>query len=204
MRLPIAGLALFAVLSAGSAAAQTTTAPLPAVVTRSTTDPPGGAPDAVGLPMRLSLLSSVSPGAATSGCRDEGADDTGGILPVQPALSVQLTTHLTLQGVSNLGCPGDPYSAFDSGMGGALVYAAPLRRNVSLVAGLGGYGTSMGCWFRPASAGGAIGCGSRRAAGVAGLDVVIQGSSGRTVSVGVGTTSNGHTTRVIPRVSGSF
>ncbi len=152
--------------------------------------------DALALPMRLALLSSAgadssSPSVGRSpvgGCSEASVDAAGTILPVQPHVEVEVTMRLTLELVSNLGCPGDPYAAFHTGMGGGLTYAAPLRPNLWLVAGAGLYGTT-----------------TRGGAAVTGLDLVTKTASGDSRSIGVGATSKpGRGTRVMARVGGSF
>jgi hypothetical protein len=203
MRSPYAVSALVALITAitpGLAAAQaapvTPAAPqLPPVVVPPRADPPGtAASDAIALPMRLSLLSSVAPLSPPGGCSQPSVDAAGTILPVQPYVHVQLTMHLTLEVVSNLGCPGDPYAVFDTGMGAALTYSAALRPNLWLVAAAGAYATSTGVPGRPG--------GARPV--VTGLDLVSKSASGQTTSVGVGTVSNTRGARVMARVGGSF
>jgi hypothetical protein len=163
-------------------------APLPPIVVPTRADPPGATPaDAIGLPLRLSMLSSIPSGSPAGGCSQPSVDGANTILPVQPSVRVQLTLRLTLELVSNLGCPGDPYAAFDTGIGGGLTYAAGLRPNLWLVAGAGTYGTSH-----------------RGTSAVSGLDLVTKTASGDSRSVGVGASTKGPGTRVMARVGGSF
>lgn len=147
-------------------------------------DPHAPPTDAVTLPLRLSLM---SPGAS-HGCGQASVDSAGTILPVQPHTEVQLTLRLTFQAFSNLGCPGDPYAAFDAGMGGGLAYTSPLRPNLWLVGSVGGYGT-------PATG---------RSTSAAGLDLVIKDGD-RSTHVGIGATApRGRGVRVLGHVGGSF
>jgi hypothetical protein len=164
-------------------------APLPPPIGWATPAAPADATsgDALGLPMRMSMLSSLPSGAPAGGCSQPSVDAAGTILPVQPYVRAQLTMRLTLEMVSNLGCPGDPYAAFDTGVGASLSYAAPLRPNLWLVAGAGTYTTS-----------------TRGSAALTGVDLVWKQPSGRTTSVGVGTVSTSRATRAMARVGGRF
>jgi hypothetical protein len=159
-------------------------------------DPARPSDDALALPLRLSLVSSIAmPGMGAGGlgepggCSAPSVNAAGTILPTQMATLVQVTMRLTLVGVSNLGCAGDPYAAFDAGMGGGLNYIVQLPRGFWLAANAGAYAMPS----------------SQQKAAVGGLDLVIKGSDGKSTSVGVGTTSTTRSgKRVMARVGGSF
>jgi hypothetical protein len=120
------------------------------------------------------------------GCGQESVDSAGTILPVQPHTQVQVTMRLTLVGFSDLGCPGDPYAAFHTGMGGGATYASPLRPDLWLVWSGGAYATRTGS--TPAT----------------GLDMAWKVGD-RAMSAGVGATApRGRGVRVMARVGGSF
>jgi hypothetical protein len=168
-------------------------APLPPIAPPSpVADPAAAAQDPVSLPLRMTFLTAgggTSPfgSASERPCTGAAADENGTILPVQPHLQVQLTLRLTLQAFSNLGCPGDAYAAFDTGVGGGATYEVPLSHDVSLVGSVGAYGRSAG----PPSK-------------TAGVDLMWK-TQERSTSVGVGvTTPPGRGVKVIGRVGGSF
>jgi len=170
-------------------------APLPPVVVRSSSESAQLPDDAVALPLRMSILSAVASPSPSDGmtvhaaCGQSSVDAASTNLPVQPHVEVQLTLRLTLETFSNLGCPGDPYAAFDTGMGGGLAYASPLRKNLWLVAAAGMYGMpSRG-----------------EGVGATGVDLMWKSPSGRTTSVWVGTVSTTKRgTRIMARVGGTF
>jgi hypothetical protein len=149
-RLMALGAALALLVGTSQAhAQQASTAPLPpplspVVIAPAPADPRAASADAVTLPLRMSFLTAgggfmpVTGGG--SGCSEPSVDAAGTILPVQPHMEVQVTMRLTLVAFSNLGCPGDPYAAFTTGVGAGATYAAPLRPNLFLVGSAGSYG----------------------------------------------------------------
>jgi hypothetical protein len=89
-------------------------------------------------PIRLGLFGEAVPvGAADPGCKSSREAETGSAtaaspgFPMQHVAAVQLVPHLTLTGFARGGC------AIDAGMGGALVYAAPVHKNVWFVMSTG-------------------------------------------------------------------
>jgi len=154
-------------------------------------------------PLRLSLLSSIyplGPAFGGAGCAAEVADGNQSIFPVQPYFAVPLTPRLVLHGFSDLGCPGDPTAGIDSGAGGGLTYAAPVRPNLWLVGGAGFYGVpshgTPGQVYVPP-----------RAATELRIDLVKKSADGRTLSVGLGargTIAPARAGRIVPAIGGSF
>lgn len=88
-------------------------------------------------PIRLGLFADAVPqGRADPGCRDENeatgsATASSGGFAMQHAAALQLVPRLTLAGFARGGC------GIDAGVGGALVYATPIRKNVWFVASAG-------------------------------------------------------------------
>jgi len=190
------GALVLSILCAPSVVLAQSTAPAPApapappvVAPAVVADPSTAAQDPVSLPLRMTFLTPGTGGhfGSTGGCSQPSVDDAGTILPVQPHLQVQITLRLTLQAFSNLGCPGDPYAAFDTGVGGGFTYEAPIRPNLSLVGRAGAYGRSPGATSR-----------------TVGADLIWK-TPERSTSVGVGATApTGRGVKVLARVGGSF
>jgi hypothetical protein len=91
------------------------------------------------LPLRLALLGDAFPiagalGGAPCAPREGPSGNASWGFPVQRQAVLPLTSRLVLHGFSSLGCP------LDAGMGGGLTFAAPLRRDLWLVAAAGVYG----------------------------------------------------------------
>jgi hypothetical protein len=152
-------------------------------------DPGAFAQDPLSLPLRTSFLTAGGASAAEppGGCSQPSVDAAGTILPVQPHVQVQLTLRLTLQAFSNLGCPGDPYAAFDTGVGGGVTYGVPVAPNLWLVGSAGVYGGHLGV-----------------TAEGAGVDLITN-TGERSTSVGVGLkTPRGRGVQVLGRVGGTF
>ncbi len=174
-------------------------APAPPVVAPTVVaDPSSAAQDPVSLPLRLTFLNAggAVQGVPPGGCSGPSVDEAGTILPVQPHLQVQLTLRLTLQAFSNLGCPGDPYAAFDTGVGGGLTYEVPIHPWLSLVASAGAYAQSASATSTTLS--------TIRKSKTVGVDLMWKAPE-RTTSVGLGvTTPASGGVRVMPRVGGSF
>ena len=88
-------------------------------------------------PIRLGLFAEAVPvGRADRGCIDSneatgGATASGGGFAMQHATAFQLVPKLTLVGFGRGGC------AFDGAVGGALVYATPIAKNIWFVASAG-------------------------------------------------------------------
>jgi hypothetical protein len=134
-------------------------------------------------PIRLALLgSSVPAGGADPGCR-ESVESTGtataGVngFAMQHAAAIQLVPKLVLVGFSRGGCQ------LDAGMGGALVYATPIRKDISFV-------MSAGIFVLPHPRMG----GEATSTGQIRMDVVFARPKGRSYSVGVGMRGNGVST----------
>jgi len=192
-RLLSSGVALSTLGIASAAFAQQPTPPsspppLPAVIVHGPAQDPSGPPqDPLSLPLRLSMI-PPSGGASPGGCGALSVDDAGTIFATQPYLQVQLTLRLTLQAFSSLGCPGDPYAAFDSGAGGGFTYIIPLPKSFWAVA-------SGGFYDQPSK---------RRRTGALGADIVQKGADGTSTSLGIGGASSTRGVRVVPRVGGTF
>jgi hypothetical protein len=191
---PIATVALLATLLAPAVAfAQQPTPlpaspPLPAVIVHGPTqDPAAPAQDPLSVPLRLSMI-PPSGGASPGGCGALSVDDAGTIFATQPHVQVQLTMRLTLETFSSLGCPGDPYAAFDSGAGAGFTYLIPLPRDFWVVA-------SGGVYDQPSK---------RRTSRALGVDVVQKRADGTSTSLGIGGASTSRGVRVVPRVGGTF
>jgi hypothetical protein len=168
--------------------------PVMAAIVPSDVGPPP--PDAVSLPMRLSLLSTITPRAPRSsgggGCGAESVAAAGTIFPTQQETTVRLTPRLTLFGFSDQGCPGDPYAALEAGAGGGFAYTAPVQKGLWLVA-------SGGMYVQP----GYAGIASTTAAG-GGLDFMWKTRGGQTRSAGIGFVNMGRSSRVMARYGGTF
>jgi hypothetical protein len=128
-------------------------------------------------PIRLALLGTAVPhsGNVAGGCGDS-IESTGIVtagasgFALQHAAAIQLVPRLTLSGFARGGC------AIDAAMGGALVYATPLAKNIFLVG-------SAGILHLPhAGPGGA----SITRADIR-ADVVFARPGGRSYAVGIGT-----------------
>lgn len=137
-----------------------------------------GASSIIFEPIRLALLgSSVPAGAAEPHCRDS-VESTGGASAGSPGFAMQhaaglrvpLIPRLTLIGFSRGGC------TFDAGVGGALVYATPITKDISLVLSAGIYHVPQGA---------AVGAVTKTSE--VRMDVVFAKPKGRSYSVGVGT-----------------
>jgi hypothetical protein len=94
------------------------------------------------IPLRMTFLPLPFPqGSAFGdayGCRPDDLAARGNTwngLPMQRETAIRLTPRLTLVGFSQSGCP------LDAGMGGGLVYAVPVHKNVWLAASAGAFMT---------------------------------------------------------------
>lgn len=127
-------------------------------------------------PIRLALQGSSVPGGhADPGCRDNNestgsATASGPGYPMQHAAALQLVPKLTLVGFSRGGCQ------LDAGIGGALVYATPIRKDIWFVA-------SAGIFHLPHAGPG----GAPATKLDARVDLVLARPQGRSYAVGVGT-----------------
>jgi hypothetical protein len=104
--------------------------------------PPGDAtgaaapPQLVLEPIRSDLIGMTRPAHREPGCA-EAAPSTGSATaatsghPLQHVVALELVPRLTLFGFSRAGC------ALESSAGAALVYAAPIRRNIFLTGSAG-------------------------------------------------------------------
>jgi hypothetical protein len=125
--------------------------------------------------IRMSLFGAVVPHHANDAACGDSLESTGIVtagtsgLALQRVSSIQLIPRLTLSGFARGGC------AVDSGIGGALVYATPLAKNIFLVG-------SAGFIRLPHAAPGGKGV----TRGDVRLDVVFARPSGRSYAVGVG------------------
>jgi hypothetical protein len=129
-------------------------------------------------PIRLALL-TVPKGFSEPGCKDSAAGAASASSPgfaMQHAagLPLQLVPKLTLFGFSREGCQ------LDAGIGGALVYATPVAKDITFVA-------STGIFHLPH--GGPNGT-SMTTAEHARIDLVLTRPKGRSYSVGIGQGSN--------------
>lgn len=87
-------------------------------------------------PLRLSLEGSIlSVGHSFPNCatREDDAGNSVGGIPIQHYAEWRFTPRLTLSGFTQLGCP------IDAGIGGTLMYVAPLRPSMQIVFGVGMY-----------------------------------------------------------------
>jgi hypothetical protein len=153
-------------------------------------------PDAASLPLRLSLLTSIyplGPSMTNGGCGAASVAAASTIFPTQPYTQVQLVPRLVLHGFSDLGCPGDPYALIDSGVGGGLTYAQPLKPGVWLVGSAGGYVVPAHDYI------------PSRSAIAGGIDLAVEPPrTSRVLTMGVGVTAPGRGVRVMPRFGGTF
>lgn len=127
-------------------------------------------------PIRLALFSMAVPagGSANTGCGEApesiGTATAGAPgFAAQHAAAVQLVPRLTLIGFGRGG------RACDAAVGGALVYATPIRKDIWLVA-------SAGILHVPQAL-----AGTPRATGQARVDLVFAQPKGRSLAVGIGT-----------------
>ena len=167
----------------------------PVVAPGKTSDTAVPPPDALSLPLRLSLLSSLSPVGRPSGptgCGAASVEAAGTIFSTQRYTQLQLTPRLVLHGFSDLGCPGDPYAAVGAGAGGGATYLMPLPQGRWLVA-------SAGTYVVPSHAGS-----TGRTVAAGGLDLVVPTRDSGTLSTGLGVTGAGHSTRLMVRGGGTF
>jgi hypothetical protein len=147
-------------------------------------DANGGRGDALGAgsllfePIRLQMLGSAGPsGGGDPACRDNTVESTGtataGVpgFAMQHAAALQLVPKLTLFGFSRGGCP-------NTAAGGAVVFAQPIRKDVSFVAGAGILHLPHPGLGAPAVT-----------SGQAHMDLVLARPQGRSYSVGVGVRS---------------
>jgi hypothetical protein len=144
-------------------------------------------------PMRLTLQNDIIPmagGYANCATREEAAGNSVGGIPVSFHQALALTPRLTLSAFSQLGCP------IDGSIGGAFAYSVPLRASIALVLSGGiiiapgqlqPYGGLQNAIVQQAQ--------GRRSATAAALraDLVWKTTSGRTFTVGVGSTGTRHT-----------
>lgn len=127
-------------------------------------------PYALSTPLRLSLRGGIFPiGSMFPQCvtREDGSGNGLHGFAVQRYTFLELTPKLVLSGFSTTGCP------VDSAAGAMLTYAAPMRSNLWLVAGMGFYGAPP-----------RDGLPARQNADVS-LDLVQKTRKGRSLSVGV-------------------
>jgi hypothetical protein len=144
-------------------------------------------------PMRLTLQNDIIPmagGYANCASREEAAGNSVGGIPVSFHQGVALTPRLTLSAFSQLGCP------IDGSVGGVVAFTTPLRASLALVLSggiiiapgqlqpYGGLQSAIRHQVR----------GQRSATGAAvRADLLWKTTSGRTFSVGVGSTGTRHT-----------
>jgi hypothetical protein len=129
----------FAMGTAWPLASNPLVAPRPLFTLGEPTGQPGTlSPYAASTPLRLSLASGVFPiASALPACGTREGNATGNFIngfPVQRYTFVPIGSRLVLSGFSTVGCP------IDGAIGGSITYAAPLRPDLFLVAGLGIYG----------------------------------------------------------------
>jgi len=134
----------------------------------------GGAPrvDAAFAPLRLTLTGGLfALGNTFPGCdsRMEASGNTVSGFAVQRYSYLPLAPQLVLHGFSSAGCP------IDSGIGGGLTYAVPLRKSLWLV-------SSAGLYTLPTP----IGAGRAPVTTAARIDFVKKLGWGRTLSLGLG------------------
>jgi len=157
--------------------AQQAAAPLVPIVTPLRADDlfaSGGAPrvDAAFAPLRLTLTGGLfALGNTFPGCdsRMEASGNTVSGFAVQRYSYLPLAPQLVLHGFSSAGCP------IDSGIGGGLTYAVPLRKSLWLV-------SSAGLYTLPTP----IGAGRAPVTTAARIDFVKKLGWGRTLSLGLG------------------
>lgn len=130
-------------------------------------------------PIRLAMLGVTTPmGDAHGACAshpEAAGTATAGVpgFPAQSAVAMRLVPHLTLFGMSRLGC------TLDANVGAAMVYAAPLRPDVWLA-------LSAGAVYQPQAAPGQPAASRATLRG----DFVFARPAGRSITVGVGATGS--------------